>query len=392
MTASGFKSWRWKYRFAGKEKRLTFGAYPEVTLAAARVKRDDAASLLREGTDPAIDRKQRKAALVVESANTFETIARSWHETQAPRWTATHAADVLTSLENDVFPVIGKLPITSITAPMVLNIIRAIEARPAIETARRVRQRMSAVFVFAIASGIPSLDQDPAAVVKGALKPLKKGRQPAFRDLDPARELLRKVEAEPAHPVTKLASRLLALTIVRPGVLRHAAPEEFEDLDGEEPLWRIPAGKMKLLADLKEDAAFEFLVPLSTQAVDVVRVALRLAGNGPFLFPGTRHAHRPMSENAIGYMYNRTNFRGRHVPHGWRATFSTVMNEIAEREGRPEDRPIIDLMLAHKPEGVEGIYNRAAYMPRRREIAQAWSDMLLEGFAAAEELLIGPRR
>lgn len=249
---------------------------------------------------------------------------------------------------------------------------------------------MSAVFVFAIASGIA--EQDPAHVVKGALKPLKKRRQPAFRDLDPARELLRKVEAEPAHPVTKLASRLLALTIVRPGVLRHAAPEEFEDLDGAEPLWRIPAGKMKLLADLKEDAAFEFLVPLSTQAVDVVRAALRLIGNGPFLFPSTRHAHRPMSENAIGYMYNRTRFRGRHVPHGWRATFSTVMNELAEREGRPEDRPIIDLMLAHKPEGVEGIYNRAAYMPRRREIAQAWSDMLLEGFAAAEELLIGPRR
>jgi integrase len=391
VTTSGFRSWRWKYRFAGAEKRLTFGGYPEISLASARQQRDEAAALLRSGQDPGIARKQKAASILVEAQNTFEAIARRWHETHKQRWSKVHAADVLTSLERDVFPELAKLPISSITPPMVLQVLREIEGRPAIETAHRVRQRMSAVFVYAIASGMGS--QDPAAIVKGALRPVAKGRQPSLGSIAQARALLIACEDAPGYPLTKLASRLLALTAVRPGVIRFAAYSELEDLDGPTPLWRIPAERMKLAQDRKQGDKFEFLVPLSRQAVETIAATRRLSGGGPLLFPSTRHAHRPMSENAIGYAYNRLpGYSGRHVPHGWRATFSTVMNERAQAMERPGDRAIIDLMLAHLPSGVEGAYNRAAYLPRRRELAQEWADLLMDGMPPPDTLLGGPKK
>ena len=293
-------------------------------------------------------------------------------------WTERHAYDVLTSLERDVFPQLGALPITELGPPAVLAVLRAIEARPAIETARRVRQRMSAVFVYGIASGI--CQTDPAAIVQGAMAPLIKGRQPAIVDLDEAREVLRRAEAEPAHPVTKLALRLLALTAVRPGEIRGAAWREFEQLDGDQPLWRIPAARMKM--------KLEHLVPLSRQAVAVITAVRSLTGRGPLVFPNARHAHRPMSENAIGYLLNRAGYHSRHVPHGWRATFSTIMNEQYQH-----DRQVIDLMLAHAPKDkTESAYNRAAHMPRRRELAQAWADLLLNDAPDASALVYGARR
>ena len=391
VTAQGYRSWRMKYRFALKERRLVFGPYPEVSLAEARRRRDEARAQLRDGLDPGVVRKQRAAASVLAEANSFELIARHWHSTQLPRWVPVHAADVIESLEQHVFPEIGRLPITAITAPMILKIVRAIEARPAIETARRVRQRISAIFSFAIANGIAVAD--PAAPIRGAMAPLIKGRQPALRSLDQARALLEAVESAPAHPTTKLASRLLALTAVRPGVLRSTPWHEMPTRKASEAIWQIPAERMKLVVERKSDPAFDFLVPLSRQALEVIEAARDLNGRCPYVFPNTRHAHRPMSENAIGYMYNRLpDVRGRHVPHGWRATFSTIMNERAIEQQNAGDRAVIDLMLAHVPPGVEGLYNRAAYLPRRRELAQEWADMLLDGFPPASDLLEGPRR
>ncbi|MEA3042947.1 MAG: hypothetical protein QOH47_785 [Sphingomonadales bacterium] len=391
VTPAGFKSWRWKYRYARKEKRLIFGSYPELSLAAARERRIDSARLLQEGIDPSIDRKQRAAVVEAESLNTFEALGRRWHETQKATWTSKYAALVLTSLEDEVFPSFGSMPIKSITPPLVLDRLKAIENRGAVETAHRIRQRMSAIFVFGIASGLA--DNDPAAIVQRALKPIRKGRRPALRRVDVAGELLGLAEAAKAHPTTKLASRLLALTAVRPGMIRFAEPDEFEGLDTDEPIWRIPAAKMKGALEQKQDDAFEFLVPLSRQAVDVVLVAKAFTRGGPFLFPNTHNAHRPMSENSLSYLYARQpEIRGRLVPHGWRSTFSTVMNERAIALDRPGDRAIIDLMLAHKPEGVEAIYNRSAYMGRRRQLAQEWADMLLKGLKPAEQLLIGPRK
>ncbi|HEX8583078.1 MAG TPA: integrase arm-type DNA-binding domain-containing protein [Allosphingosinicella sp.] len=393
ITPSGHKAWRWKYRFQKKEKLLTFGAYPEVTLAAARELRDAAARQLRAGKDPAAERKAQAAPPAeVVVADPFEQVARSWHARQRRRWDPRHAADVMRCFERDVFPALGSKAITDIDVPAVLEVIQAIENRGAVETGRRTRQRIEAVFASAIASG--KAKNNPAAVITpAALEVLVKKRQPAFRKLEDARKLLKTSEESPAHPLTKLASRLLAITAARPGILRRAEPHEFLDLDGSAPIWHIPADKMKLTVDRKEDETFDFLIPLPTQAVAIVKAALRVVGDGPFLFPNTRHGQKPMSENAIGYMYNRLpEFRGRHVPHGWRATFSTVMNELAIERNMPGDRAVIDLMLAHVPEGVEAAYNRAAYMPRRRELAQQWADMLLEGFPAPERLLPLRRR
>lgn len=386
VTPAGGRHWRWRYEFGGKEKTLTIGSYPEIGLADARSAREDARRILKGGRDPSVVRRHQKAAAVAESADTFEALAREWHGTMKSQWVPKHAGDVLGSLEADVFPAIGQMPIRDITPPLVLSVLRDIISRPAVETAHRVRQRMSAVFVFAIASG--RAETDPAAIVAGALPPITRGRQPAVRTLDEARAVLRAAEAQTAHPVTKLALRLLALTAVRPGTLAATPWSEIPDLDATAPDWTISAARMKLRKQHKGDADHDHTVALSRQAVDVLKAVRDLTGAGPLVFPNTRHAHRPMSENALGYLLNRAGFHGRHVPHGWRATFSTVMNERF-----PSDRAVIDLMLSHTPQNkVEAAYNRSLHLARRRALAQEWADLLLEGAPPATALLVGPRR
>jgi integrase len=264
---------------------------------------------------------------------------------------------------------------------MVLKALRVVEQRPAVETAHRIRQRMSDVFVFGIANGVCA--NDPAAIVRKALAPVVRGHQPAITNLAGLREVMRRAEAITAFPGTKLALRLLALTAVRSADLRGVEVAEFEGdevtaLGGN--LWRIPPERIK--------KAREHLVPLSRQALEVIEEARKLVGRGKLLFPSTRHAHRPMSENAIGYLLNRAGYHGKHVPHGFRAAFSTIMNEKYRA-----DRAIIDLMLSHSPDDkVEAAYNRALHMERRRELAQEWADMLTEGMPPVADLLIGPRR
>lgn len=400
VTTKGFRSWRMKYRFNGKEKRLTFGPYPEVSLAEAREKRDEARRQLREHRDPATEHLKRKLAAAADHAETFETVARRWYQMHEQRWTPVHASDVLKSLEREIFPTLGNMPISQLDAPLVLATLRKIEARGSLETAKRVRQRMSAVFIHAISEGICSAD--PAATVAKAMKPARKRtKQPAIADIEALRELLNIAEASGASPVTKIGSRLLALTAVRPAVLRGARWREFEGIDwltGEaiadaSPIWRIPSERMKLILDRKGDSSYEHVVPLSRQSVETLLAIWPLTGRYELVFPSERHAHRPMSENAIGYLYNRCGYHGRHVPHGWRAAFSTIMNERAERGGTAGDRAVIDLMLAHVPANkVEGAYNRAAYMERRREIAEEWADLLTEGLIPAADLLKLPHR
>lgn len=399
VAPTGLRSWRMKFRYQNKEKLLTFGPYPDVSLSEARHRRDEARRQLRDHVDPSGARAKsvaQKDAERLERAKklSFEQVTRTWHEVQAPRWAPVHAVDVISSMERDIFPDLGGRALDEIDAPAVLATLRKVEARGSIETARRLRQRMSAVFAYAISEGIAT--NDPAAIVTKALKPLpKKGRQPALEDLDELRGVLSAAEASGATPITKMASRLLALTSVRPAVVRGVTWAEFEGIDWAGdfigpalPVWRVPAARMKLILDRKDEESFDHVVPLSWQAVDLLREAHRLTGRGKLVFPGQRHAHKPLSENAIGYLYNRVGYHGRHVPHGWRAAFSTIMNELH----RP-DRAIIDLMLAHVPANkVEAAYNRARHMTRRRELAQEWADMLTKGLPAAHTLLDGPRR
>ncbi|MGV7121260.1 tyrosine-type recombinase/integrase [Sphingopyxis sp. 550A] len=391
VTPSGGKLWRWNYLYDGKQKSMAFGAWPLVSLADARGKRDEAAAILNEKRDPAIVKRLKIEAILEASRQTFERVARDWHANAKSQWAVVHAADVIRSLERDVFPTIGDLPIADLSPPLLLGVLREIEARGSIETAKRIRQRISAVFVFGIAQGI--VERDPAEKLGAVLKPLRKGRQPAIVELEPLKKMIIAAEEDYARPITRLGLRLLALTAVRPSELRGAHWAEFEDLDGKLPLWRIPSARMKGDLDRKDEIGGDHLVPLPPQAVAVLRAIWPLTGEGDLVFPSNRHPHRPMSENAIGYLLNRAGYHGHHVPHGFRAAFSTIMNEWAERHGKDTDRAIIDLMLAHIPKQMsnsEGAYNRAAYMPRRRELATIWADMLSEGLPAPALLIDRP--
>lgn len=289
---------------------------------------------------------------------------------------------------------------TAIDAPMVLAVLQKVERRGAIETAHRLRQRISAVFVYAIASHRASAD--PAASLTAALEAKPAGKRwPAALDIPTARKVLSTTDSAHVTPTVKLASRLLAITAQRPGMIRWLRWDELHNIDltGEgdcpDAIWRVPAGKMKQELKLRSDQAFAHSVPLPGAAVAVLRAAFILNGDSEYVFPGGHSGTKPMSENALSYLYLREGMRGRHVPHGWRASFSTIMNEWAEEHGRETDRLVLDLMLAHLPVGLsdsELKYNRAAFMRRRRQLAGIWADMLLNGLCAAVALLEGRRR
>ena len=371
VTPSGIRSWRWRYEVGGHEKTLVLGRYPNVGLAGARAVRDVARDRLRRGLDPAGEDDK--------PAPTFETVARDWHATNAARWKPHHAADVLASLVAEVFPAIGARPVNKIPPAMMLAVLRPMEVRGAVETARRVKQRCSAVFGYAMHGGWDV--SDPTTHLLPAMAPLpRKGRRPALTGLEDARACLAAVDAAAGQPATKVAMRVLALTAVRPGEAAGLRWDELHDLDGPNPVWVIPASRMKMQR--------EHGVPLARQAVEALNVIRRLTGRGPFAFPNLRDTRAPMSENALGFVLLRLGYRGLHVPHGWRATFSTIMNER-----HPGDRAVIDLMLAHQPkDAVERAYNRAEHLARRRVLAQEWADLLLDGAVPAAGLLDGPRK
>ncbi len=360
------KSFRMRYRRAGREQLLTFGTWPEVSLAEARERCEAARDALRAGVDP---RAETSSASAAPAAETFEQVGRRWHSHSLPRWTPVHAADVLASLERDVFPAIGAMPIGAITTPVVLAALRGVEARGRLETARRVRQRISAVFAHARAEGI--VEADPAAIVARALAPAPAQRHhPALLAIGDARGLLDAVDQLRAAPAVKLASRFLALTGVRLAAVRGARWEEIEDIDGPAPLWRVPAARMKMKRHRKLDQANDHLVPLAPAAVEVLRAA-RAIGGGGLIFAG-RGGSSPIGEGAIGELYVRAGYAGRHVPHGWRATFATVMNEAGSF-----DRYLIDQALAHAPKDkVEAAYNRSEQLVRRRALFCSWAELV----------------
>ena len=375
---SGKKIWRLRYKFEKREKLLTFGDYPSLSLADARLEREEAKRILREGRDPSLDKAILAQAIRKDMATTFESVAREWHAQRKVLWTEHHADDVMRSLERNIFPSLGSYSINELTPPLVLAALRQIEDRGAIETAHRIRQRMSDVFVHAIATGIGSAD--PAAVVAPALRPVVRGRQPAITGLSDVREMIGRTESEDAQPTTLLAFRLLYLTALRPGELRGARWDEFHDIDGDQPLWRIPPERMKMKR--------EHLVPLSRQAVATIKATRQFSGQWPHLFPNIRRPRQILSENALGYLLNRAGYHSRHVPHGFRASFSTIMNER-----NPADRQAIDIMLAHTPKDkVEGAYNRALYLERRRELAQEWADLVSEGQVGLGDLVTTKRK
>jgi integrase len=353
----GARYWRFKYRFAGKEKVLALGVFDEVSLAEARQDRDEAKGKLRDGIDPAAQRKERKLAEKHAAANSFKAVAEEWMVRQRPRWTPGHAERVKRSLEADLYPHIGTRPIASLTPPELLTVLRKIEARGAHELRERVQQRASMIFRYAIATG--RCERDPVADLRGAFTSPTRYNYAALGQKDlPA--FFAKLAEYDGEPTTKLAIRLLALTFVRTGELRGAHWAEF-DLDAAE--WRIPAERMKMRQ--------EHIVPLSRQALDVLRELQALTGRGALLFPSRSKATQPISENTILYALYRMGYHSRATGHGFRSTASTILNEL----GFPGD--VIERQLAHSSKNkIRAAYNKAQYLPERARMMQQWADLL----------------
>ncbi len=371
VSAAGSKLWRLKYRFAGKEKTLALGIYPERSLAEARVKRDDARKLLHDAIDPGVARKQERRERQLRSENTFEVVAREWHRNQRAKWTERHADYVLRRLNADVFPTLGPRPVADIDAPELLDVLRRIEARGAIDIAHRAQQTCGQIFRYAVATGRAKVDPSPS--LRGALQAGERVRHHAALSAVELPEFLAKLENYDGARQTTLALRLLLLTFVRTNELRGAAWAEINEDKAE---WRIPAERMKMQR--------EHIVPLSRQALGILR-ELR-AGNGHrhYVFMNTVNHHKPMSENTMLYALYRMGYHSRATGHGFRATASTILNE---QGWRPD---VIERQLAHMERNkVRAAYHRSEYLAERRQMMQHWADFLDELHGRANVAVIG---
>ena len=359
VNAAG-KYWRLNYRFDGKQKTLALGVYPVVSLASARMRRDAARKLLADGIDPSQAKSEDKQAKASAAANTFEIVARTWLAK-----TATNRADSTQEkntawLERNIFPEIGSMPVSTIGPRDVLAALRKIEARGAIESAHKIKQLCGQVFRFAVADGIA--DRDVTADLRGALSSVPKSNYAAITEPKQAGELLRSIYAYTGHPYAIVALKLSPLVFVRPGELRAA---EWAEIDLDAAQWRIPGSKMKMKID--------HLVPLSVQAVELLRSVQGMTGQCKYVFPSIRTHSRCMSENTInaalrGMGYPKEVMTG----HGFRAMARTIMDEVL---GERVD--LIEHQLAHAVKDVNGrAYNRTAHLPARREMMQRWADYL----------------
>ncbi len=355
----GSKYWRLKFRFAGKEKVLALGVYPAVALAKARVLRSKAKALLLDGRDPSDERRTEKRAKLEAAASSFEAVAREWHKEFQAKKSKRYADRILRRLEVDVFPWLGRRPIGEIEPPDVLQVVRRIASRGALETAHRALRDCSQVFGYAVAEG--SAKRNPVPDLRGALPPAERKAFASVKDPKAVGELLRAIDGYTGSFVTKCALRLAPLVFVRPGELRQAEWSEI-DLDGRE--WRIPAERMKMKAP--------HVVPLSTQAVAILREIHALTGRRKYVFPGVRSAERPMSENTVNAALRRLNYGSDQMTgHGFRSMASTLLNEAGW------NRDAIERQLAHaERDGVRAAYNYAEYLPERRRMMQAWADYL----------------
>lgn len=365
VSPAGGKWWRWKYRFAGKEKRLAFGVYPDVSLKAAREKRDTARQQLGAGIDPGDARKAEKIAHA--GAESFEAIAREWYRKFSPGWVATHADRILRRLEKDVFPWLGKRAIAEIKAPDLLAVARRIESRGALETAHRAMQNCGQVFRYAVATG--RAERDPTGDLRGALPPPKEKHHASIIEPKRIGALLRAIDAYEGYFVTKCALRLAPLVFVRPGELRKA---QWPEIDLDKAEWRIPAERMKM--------GEQHIVPLSHQGVEILRELEPLTNRGfparpdvpRYVFPGGRSRERPMSENAILAALRRMGYTKEEMTgHGFRSMASTLLHE------QGWNHQAIERQLAHaERNAVSAAYNFAEHLPERRKMMQAWADYL----------------
>lgn len=366
VSPAGGKWWRLKYRFDGKEKRLSLGVYPDVSLKDARERRDTARKLLADGTDPSENRKAQKSARAGRAANSFEVVAREWYAKYSATWAKDHGNRIIRRFERDIFPWIGARPIAEITAPELLAVVRRIEDRGALETAHRALGNCGQVFRYAVATG--RAERDPSGDLRGALPPVKGEHFAATTDPKRVGEILRALDGYQGTLTVRCALRLAPLVFVRPGELRKA---EWADIDLDAAEWRYTVTKTNT----------PHIVPLSRQAVAILRELQPLTGRGQFVFPGARSNGRPMSDNAILAAMRRMGIGKEEMSgHGFRAVARTILDEVLGV--RPD---YIEHQLAHAVRDPNGrAYNRTAHLPERRKMMQQWADYLDKLKAGAE--------
>ncbi|WP_175772000.1 tyrosine-type recombinase/integrase [Paraburkholderia phenazinium] len=371
VSATGGKWWRFKYRFEGKEKRLSLGVYPDVGLKDAREQRDEMRKLLTKGVDPGEHKKAKKAATLDRATNSFEVVAREWFARQSPGWAKSHADKVIQRLEKDIFPWLGNWPIHEIAAPELLTVIRRIEDRGAKDTAHRAMQNCGQVFRYAVATG--RAERDPSADLRGALPPLRHENFASITEPAKVAELLCAIDGFRGTFVVKSALLLAPLLFVRPGELRKA---EWSGFDLEKAEWRYLVTKTKT----------EHLVPLAVQAMAILKELHALTGHGTYVFPG-RDPKKPMSEAAVNAALRRMGYdtKTEITGHGFRAMARTILHE--ELNFRPE---VIEHQLAHKvPDALGSAYNRTRFLKERRTMMQQWANYLAQLKAREPLALIG---
>jgi integrase len=358
VTPSGGKLWHFKYRYDKKERKLTFGPYPESSLVDARQRRDEARKQLAHGIDPGALRKAMKQAATAET-ETFEVITREWHTKFTPTWTSGYAEKLLSALDRDIFPWIGARPIKELKAPELLAVLRRIEGR-ALETAHRMRGLLGQIFRYAVATG--RAERDPAADLRGALPQPKERHYPAIVDPKEVAPLLRAIDGYKGDFITKCALSLASMLFCRPGELRQA---EWSEINLDESVWNIPAEKMKMKQT--------HIVPLSSQAVAILTDLKPLTGTSRYVFPSLRTSKRPMSNNTVNAALRRMGYdKDTMTGHGFRAMARTILDEVLQVNPN-----VIEAQLAHKvPDRLGTAYNRTIHLAGRRQAMQLWADYL----------------
>lgn len=357
---NGAKYWRWRYRYAGKQKRLAMGVYPEIGLKAARAKRDEAKRLLADGVDPGAVRKLEKVSRLEATSNSFEAVALEWLAKFSPSWSASHMTRQEQMLRRDLLPWLGTRPIAEITPPEILATLRRLEDKGALESARRARVICGQIFRYAVATG--RAERDQAADLRGAIPPAEVKHLASITEPKQIGPLLLAMDRYHGHLITRCALRLAPLLFVRPGELRQA---RWDEIDLERGEWRRFVTKTKT----------EHIVPLSRQAVEVLNELQPLTGRGSLVFPGARNRERPMSERTMNQALETVGYGPDQItPHGFRAMARTVLDEVL---GFRVDW--IEAQLAHAVKDANGrAYNRTAYLEDRRRMMQVWADYLDE--------------
>lgn len=373
LRPDGAKWWRFDYRrpITGKRNTLSLGTYPDTGLTDARARRDTARKQIAAGIDPGENRKAEKAAGLERAANSFEVVAREWLAVRKPGWTDKNFEKEEGRLENHAFPFIGGRPVASLGVGDIRPLIERLSKAGYLEQAHRLRFQLSRVFKFAVATA--RAERDPAADLSEALpsrRDMVKQRYPTITDPKRVGDLLRAIDGFGGTFPVACALKLAPLWFCRPGEIRMAEWAQFE-LDGESPAYRVPPAIRKLRKREKEDPdTSPHVIPLSTQAIAILRELHVLTGRDRFLFPGARDQKRHMSDGAINAALARIGFKDEMVGHGFRHMASTQLREL----GWP--REAVEAQLSHKVGGTEGVYNMAEYLPKRREMMQAWADYL----------------